>query len=82
MSLEVEHLRRLLDAGPGAQLMLREGDYVLTGPSGTEEAKGALLVISRATLRDRLGDSQDGPDEDKLREQVALLRTELSSLGA
>ncbi|SFB00636.1 hypothetical protein SAMN05216266_103233 [Amycolatopsis marina] len=79
MPLEVDHLRRLLDAGPGAQLMLREGDYVLTGPSGTEEVKGALLVISRAALRDRLGDN---PDDDGLREQVALLRTEISTLGA
>jgi hypothetical protein len=80
MSLQVEHLRKLLDAGPGAQLMLREGDYVLTGSSGNEESKGALLVISRAGLLDRLGDGD--ADEARLREQVAMLRTELSSLGA
>ncbi|SFQ42528.1 hypothetical protein SAMN05421810_10798 [Amycolatopsis arida] len=76
MSLRAEHLRRLLDAGPDARLVLQEGRYEVTDG----ETAGALSVVTRAGLLDRLGGER--PDEGRLEEQAAMLETEISNLGA
>ncbi len=71
-----EHLQALLDAtSDTARLGLVEGRFeVLDGDAGD----GALEVITRSELRDRLGDD---PGDDELERQAATLTAVVEQLG-
>lgn len=71
-------LRELLAAtAPDARLILSEGRVGVH--SGDDDAGGGLVVITRADLRERVGDPVD---ERSLVEQAALLDTDIRLLGA
>ncbi|MFD4433582.1 hypothetical protein [Nocardia sp. NPDC058497] len=71
-------LRRLLDDdAPDARLVLSEGHVGIRSGPGDDD--GGLLVISRADLRERVGDAPEGR---VLVEQAAVLDTDIGLLGA
>ncbi|APE35139.1 hypothetical protein BOX37_15620 [Nocardia mangyaensis] len=71
-------LRQLLDAAaPDARLVLSEGKVGIH--SGSDDAGGGILVISRADLVGSLGDPGD---ERRLAELAAVLDSDIRLLGA
>jgi hypothetical protein len=77
MTITAAHVRRLLDAGPDAQLVVREGraDVVPGGRPGD----GALAVLSGADLRARLEGHE--PSEEMLAELALRLDETVGQLG-
>ncbi|MPY79443.1 MAG: hypothetical protein GEV04_13335 [Actinophytocola sp.] len=78
-----DDLRALLDTEDDhARLVLQEGRVQLrVGREGNAvDTAGAVTVISRAGLRDRLAGAT--PDARRLVDQAVELNTEISSLGA
>ncbi|MGE2833272.1 hypothetical protein [Mycobacterium sp. SMC-4] len=82
MTISTDDLRRLLDAGPDATLVLIEGrTKILTaGDSDSDENRGALEVISRAALLERTGGSTN-LSESELTAQATALDTAVTELG-
>lgn len=73
-TVTVDDLRALLDAGDdSAALVLSEGRVQVA------DAETGLALVDRGELRRRLGAD---PDDTALREQAALLTTELGLQGA
>ncbi|WP_280269320.1 hypothetical protein [Nocardia wallacei] len=71
-------LRQLLQTGsPGTQLVLAEGEIRLAPGAGGDD--GAMPVVTRGELADRIGDQ---PDIAQLATQAELLNTEIRLLGA
>lgn len=72
-------LRNLIASPQGTRLVLEEGQLLVAPPVQGAEHAGAMTVIRREDLVDRIGDE---PDEHALAEQAQLLSTEISELGA
>lgn len=81
MTVQSDDVRRLLDADGDAVLVLLAGrTEVISGAElDDEEHRGALQVITRADLLDRVGDAE--PSESDLTVQAALLDAEVAQLG-
>lgn len=79
-TVTVDDLRKLLDAGEGANLVLEGGRIFLLPAEPTAEHAGAMTVATREDLRQRLGTGE--PDERTLREQAEIVNTEIAELGA
>jgi hypothetical protein len=81
MTITAEPLRRLLDAGPDAQLVVQEGRaLVLTAAELDDERhRGALAVVSRDELLDRIGDAD--PSDERLAELAASLDSAVATMG-
>lgn len=80
-AVQQQDLRALLDTeDDGARLVLQEGRIQLRTGSAGEDTTGAVSVISRAELRNRLAGAV--PDARRLADQAVELNTEISSLGA
>jgi hypothetical protein len=79
-TITIDHVRALLDAGPGAIIGLIEGRVEVIGAeqTDTDDYRGALEVITRDDLADRLG--QD-PDDSELAEQADQLSMAARTLG-
>lgn len=75
-TITADHVRALLDAGSDAQLVVVEGEARVVGPGGEE---GALAVVSRRELLDRLGVEEHTPD--RLAEIARRLDGAVASLG-
>lgn len=82
MTISSQDLRRLLDAGPDATLVLVEGrtKIITAGGADSDANRGALEIISRAALLDRIG-GPDQPSEAELTTQAQALETAVSELG-
>ncbi len=84
MTIERDDVRRLLDADADddAVLVLIEGRALVIGRSELDDDahRGALQVISRAELLERVGRGTD-LSEDDLTRQAAILDAEVSELG-
>lgn len=82
MTITSDDLRRLLDAGPDAALVLIAGrTKVLTaGDLDRDENRGALEIISRAALVERVGGT-DMLSESELSAQARALETAVTELG-
>ncbi len=82
MTIESDDVRRLLDADDDAVLVLIEGRALVIGRSELDDDahRGALEVISRAELLERVGRGAD-LSEDDLTRQAAILDAEVSELG-
>ncbi|MEZ0340822.1 hypothetical protein ACAG25_12655 [Mycobacterium sp. pV006] len=82
MTITPDDLRRLLDAGPDATLVLIEGrTKILTaGDLDRDENRGALEIISRAALVERTG-ATDMVSESELSTQARALETAVTELG-
>lgn len=81
MTISNNDVRQLLDAkARDAVLVLVEGrtEVIGAGQLASEEYRGALEVISRDDLVDRIGDE---PSEHMVAEQSALLDAAVSELG-
>lgn len=80
MTISSQDLRRLLDGDEGSTLVLVEGRAeVITADQKSDEAfHGALEVISRSELLDRIGSRSS---EDRLEAQAAALDTAVNELG-
>jgi len=74
-------VRRLLDAGPDAVLVVLEGQTEVLNPAAldTDAYRGALQVVTRAELIQQAG--SDELSERELAEQAAALDTAVSELG-
>ncbi|BBY31890.1 hypothetical protein [Mycolicibacterium sediminis] len=81
MTFTSEDLRRLLDADDESVLVLIEGRTEVIGSDDVEdeEYRGALEVISRADLVERL-DGED-PSDHEVEEQAATLDATVDELG-
>ncbi|MCW2830441.1 MAG: hypothetical protein JWP31_1133 [Aeromicrobium sp.] len=80
-TITMADVRALLDAGSDeATLGLIEGRVELISPDqlGTEQYRGALEVISRGELLQRLGDDRD---DAALEAQAAGLTTAVHQIG-
>ncbi|GAA4663356.1 MULTISPECIES: hypothetical protein [Amycolatopsis] len=75
-----DDLRVLLRSGEGGKLVLEAGQLLVVPPERAAEHAGAMTVVSREDLRQRLGEGE--PDERALEEQAAVLDTEITQLGA
>lgn len=75
-----DHLRSLLAAGDGAILGLLEGGVVVIEAESVsdESHRGALEVITRDDLRERLGAD---PGDDELAGQADVLTATVAQLG-
>ncbi|UXA16050.1 NAD(P)/FAD-dependent oxidoreductase [Mycobacterium sp. SMC-4] len=82
MTVSPQDLRRLLEAGPDATLVLIEGrTKILTaGGLDSEANRGALEIISRAALLERTGGATQLSDAE-LSTQATALDTAVSELG-
>lgn len=80
MTISSQDLRRLLDGDEGSALVLVEGRVeVITADQKSDDAfRGALEVISRSELLDRIGSRSS---EDRLEAQAAALDTAVNELG-
>ncbi|MCV7056777.1 hypothetical protein [Mycolicibacterium gilvum] len=80
MTISTQDLRRLLDGDEDSALVLVEGRVeVITADQKSDEAfRGALEVISRSELLDRVGSRSS---EDRLEAQAAALDTAVNELG-
>jgi NADH dehydrogenase len=80
MTVSAEDVRSLLDADGDAVLVLIEGraDVVARDQLSSDQYQGALEVISRAELADRVGAE---PSDDEVAKQAAILDAEVSELG-
>ncbi|TVT50443.1 hypothetical protein FNH05_16005 [Amycolatopsis rhizosphaerae] len=76
----VADLRKLLEAGDGASLVLEGGRILLVPPEQLPGHAGAMTVTTREDLRQRLGTGE--PEERTLREQAEILNTGIAELGA
>jgi NADH dehydrogenase len=81
MTIESDDVRRLADADDGAVLVLLEGRVTVIGHDELDDDahRGALQVISRAELLDRVGGAS--LSDDDLVRQAAILDAEVSELG-
>ncbi|KUI39429.1 hypothetical protein [Mycobacterium sp. GA-2829] len=81
MTISADDVRKLLDTGGDAVLVLVEGraEVVTSGQLGSEQYRGALEIISRDDLAKRLGDGD--VDDRRLEEQAAALNTAVDELG-
>lgn len=70
-----DHLRQLLAAPPGAFLGLVEGEVRIVG---SQDADGALEILSAADLRERVGDD---PGQEDLDPEAAALTAAHQRLG-
>ncbi|HXV92772.1 MAG TPA: hypothetical protein VD813_05700 [Pseudonocardia sp.] len=77
MTISAEHLRRLLNSPPEAQLVVREGHAAVAAPG--DVGTGALTVLSHAELRARLGGHE--PSDEMLDALAARLDSAVSSMG-
>lgn len=76
-----DHVRALLDADDGGTtLVLIEGRIELLDADqvGTGDHLGALEVISRDELAERIGDD---PDDDAIEREAGALTTSVAQLG-
>ncbi|MGE2737622.1 hypothetical protein [Mycolicibacterium vaccae] len=82
MTISTDDLRRLLDAGPDATLVLIEGRTKILTPSEAhaDENRGALEIISRAALLERTGGATT-LSESELTAQASALETAVNELG-
>lgn len=80
MTISTQDLRRLLDGDEDSALVLVEGRVeVITADQKSDEAfRGALEVISRRELLDRVGSRSS---EDRLEAQAVALDTAVNELG-
>ena len=80
VTISSQDLRRLLDGDEGSILVLVEGRVeVVTEDQKSDDAfRGALEVISRSELLDRIGSRSR---EDRLEAQAAALDTAVNELG-
>jgi hypothetical protein len=79
--ITTDDVRRLLDAEQkDAVLVLIEGriEVIGAGQLASESYRGAMEVVSREELAERVGES---PSEHELAEQAATLDTAVSELG-
>lgn len=81
MSISPDHVRRLLAADADAVLVLVEGrvEVVSAEELAGPDYRGALEVISRGDLQNRLGDGE--PSEREVAEQAAALAAALDEQG-
>ncbi|BBY77325.1 hypothetical protein MPRF_42240 [Mycolicibacterium parafortuitum] len=81
MTISAQDLRRLLDADDTSALVLIEGrTEVISAEQKHEDAyRGALEVISRGELMERIGSAQ--PSEDQLAAQASTLDVSVNELG-
>ncbi|GAA3845861.1 MULTISPECIES: hypothetical protein [Amycolatopsis] len=79
MNVTAGDLKALLDAGNGAQLVLQEGSLAVLPAEELPRHEGAMTVIERETLRQRVGEQ---PEDRELDEQAAILSTQIDTLGA
>ncbi|GHF16391.1 hypothetical protein GCM10017786_57840 [Amycolatopsis deserti] len=79
MKVTAGDLKALLRAGNGAQLVMQEGALAVLPAEELPRHEGALTVIEREALRQRVGEE---PDDRSLDEQAAILSTEIDTLGA
>lgn len=80
-TITTEHLRALLDAEEGGTTIgLVEGRIVVIPAGGldTDEYRGALEVIDRDELVDRLGDD---PTDDRVGDEAAALTAAVHLIG-
>jgi hypothetical protein len=79
--IDESHVRKLYEAGnDDAALVLLEGRArVVDSPSGQEGSDGALLVITKRDLVDRLGTA---PADHDLRDLAQALSDTVGKLGA
>ena len=80
-SITVEHLRRLLAADDEVAILgLVGGAVEVVEPEqrDDDELRGALEVISRSALAERLGDD---PTDDQLEDEADALTTSVHQLG-
>lgn len=82
MTISIQDLRRLLDAGPDATMVLVEGrtKIITAGGADTDANRGALEIISRAALLDRMGGAT-APSDAELSAQANALETAVTELG-
>jgi hypothetical protein len=81
--IDEDLLRALLDAtDDGAALVLLEGRAQVANRAALEsgQSRGAVVLLSRADLVDRLGTASPGPEE--LTRAAASLRDAAAKLGA
>jgi hypothetical protein len=81
MTISIDDVRRLLQADEAdSVLVLVEGrtEVIGAGRLASEEYRGALEVVSRADLVERLGDA---PSDHDFAEQAAQLDAAVSELG-
>jgi hypothetical protein len=79
--VSTDDVRRLLQAeGKDAVLVLVEGrtEVITAGQLGSEEYRGALEIVARDDLVNRIGTE---PSEHELAEQAAMLDAAISELG-
>jgi rhamnose utilization protein RhaD (predicted bifunctional aldolase and dehydrogenase) len=81
MTITAELVRRLLDADPDAQLVVLEGRALVLPAADVagERYRGALRVVSRAELLDRIGDPN--PSAERLEEVAEGLETAVTTMG-
>jgi hypothetical protein len=79
-TITTDHVRALLDAAPGSTIGLIEGRVEVIGADsqGSDDYRGALEVITRDDLVDRLGED---PDDSELAEQADHLSQLARTLG-
>lgn len=81
MTVSADDVRRLLDADDDSVLVLIEGRTEVLSPTelDDDEHRGALEIITRADLVERIGTADPGDHE--LTEQAATLDATISELG-
>lgn len=79
MKVTEADLKALLQAGAGARLVMEEGHLAVLPPAELPRHEGALTVVEREALQQRVGAA---PDDHALAEQAAILSTEIDTLGA
>ena len=79
-TITTDDVRALLNADTAARLVLIEGrvDVIDAAQLDTDEHRGALEVIDRDALVERLGED---PSAEQLAEQAGALTTSAQSLG-
>ncbi|MCV7059987.1 NAD(P)/FAD-dependent oxidoreductase [Mycolicibacterium vaccae] len=82
MTISPEDVRRLLDSDDGATLVLIEGraEVITDDQKDSDAYRGALEVITRQELLDRIG-GDGGLSDDRLAAQAASLDTAVNELG-
>lgn len=79
-TITIDHVRALLDAGPGASIGLIGGrvEVIEADRRDADDYRGALEVITRDDLEDRIGED---PDDSVLAEQADHLSMAARTLG-
>ncbi|AWB90873.1 hypothetical protein [Aeromicrobium chenweiae] len=79
-TITADHVRSLLDAGPGATIGLIEGrvEVISAEQADTDAYLGALTVIAQDDLADELGED---PTDEQISAEAEALTTQAQQIG-